>query len=520
MPVDGAMTENNRAYQSGEILGHPKGLFVCFFTELWERFSYYGMRALLIFYLTQHFLFSDEKAYLIYGAYTALIYITPVIGGVLADRCLGPGKAVTFGAILLVIGHCGMAIEGPVSVREGAEVARNPFFLQIFYLSLAFIVTGVGFLKANISTIVGSLYEQQDPRRDSGFTIFYMGINLGSFFAALLCGWLGQTYGWGYGFGLAGIGMLLGLLVFIKGKPLLEGRADSPCSARLKEKIFAGMSRETLIYLSGIIGVFIVWLLIQNQELVGQILMGTEALVLLFLLVYAFTQCEPDDRDRMLVCTTLIVFSVLFWSLFEQAGSSLNIFADRSINRNVLGIEIPASMFQSLNAFFIFTLAPLFSILWTWLARRGWEPSTPIKFGLGILQVGFGFLVLVFGSEFSEGRGRIGMVWLVLIYFLHTTGELCLSPVGLSMVTKLSLKRIVGMMMGVWFLAFAAANYISGQIAMMTGGSGNASLAVDQQSLTAHVLAVYENVGWLAVGVAALLFLITPVLKKRMHGVH
>jgi len=478
------------------------------------------MRALLIFYLTQHFLFSDEKAYLIYGAYTALIYIAPVIGGVLADRYLGPGKAVTFGAILLVLGHCGMAIEGPVSVREGAEVIQNPFFLQVFYLSLALIVTGVGFLKANISTIVGSLYEQQDPRRDSGFTIFYMGINLGSFFAALLCGWLGQTYGWGYGFGLAGIGMLFGLLVFIKGKPLLEGRADSPCPARLKEKIFAGMSRETLIYLSGVIGVFVVWLLIQNQALVGQILMGTEALVLLFLLVYAFTQCEPVDRDRMLVCTTLIVFSVLFWSLFEQAGFSLNIFADRSIHRNVLGIEIPASMFQSLNAFFIFTLAPLFSILWTWLARRGWEPSSPTKFGLGILQVGFGFLVLVFGSEFSDGSGRIGVIWLVLIYFLHTTGELCLSPVGLSMVTKLSLKRIVGMMMGVWFLAFAAANYISGQIAIMTGGSGNARLAADQQSMTTHVLAVYENVGWLAVGVAVVLFLITPLLKKRMHGVH
>lgn len=510
---------NNKPYTSGEILGHPKGLYVCFFTELWERFSYYGMRALLIFYLTQHFLFSDEKAYLIYGAYTALNYVTPMIGGVLADRYLGSGKAVIFGAVLLVLGHFGMAFEGPASVQQGAEVVRDPFYLQIFYLSLALIITGVGFLKANISTIVGTLYEKQDPRRDGGFTIFYMGINIGAFFSALLCGWLGQTYGWSYGFGLAGIGMLLGLLVFIKGNPLLEGRADPPSKSAIKEKVFVGLTREAVIYLGGLLGVVIVWQLIQHQDVVGQVLMGSGALALLVVLIYAFTQCEPEDRDRMLVCSALILFSVLFWSLFEQAGSSLNIFADRSVDRVMFGVEIPASMFQSLNAFFIFTLAPFFSMLWIWLAKKGWEPSTPAKFGLGILQVGLGFLVLVFGSRLDGGNGLTGLHWLVLIYLLHTTGELCLSPVGLSAVTKLSLPRIVGMMMGVWFLGFAAANFISAQIAVMTG-AGDAATAADQPAMTAHVLDVYTNVGWLAVGVSVLLFLITPLLRKGMHGIH
>lgn len=511
------LADTPKTSAAGELLGHPRGLFVCFFTELWERFSYYGMRALLIFYLTQHFLFSDAKAYLIYGAYTALIYVTPVIGGVLADRYLGAKKAVTFGAVLLVLGHSGMALEGPAALQQGAEVVRDPYYLQLFYFSLALIISGVGFLKANISTIVGALYEKQDPRRDSGFTIFYMGINLGSFFAALLCGWLGQTFGWAYGFGLAGLGMLFGLLVFLKGSYLLQGKAEPPSPAHLKQPLVIGLSRETVIYIGGALGVFVIWQLLQNQQLVGDVLMGTGALVLLAVLLYAFTQCEPQDRDRMLVCAVLIVFSVLFWSLFEQAGSSLNIFTDRSVDRTLLGVEVPAAMFQSLNAFFIFTLAPLFSMLWVWLARRGWEPSTPAKFGLGIMQVGLGFLVLVFGARFAGEDGLTGLVWLVLIYLLHTTGELCLSPVGLSMVTKLSLSRIVGMMMGVWFLAFAGANYISGQIAIMTGGG---SVAAGDPQAAARVLEVYANVGWLAVGVALALFAITPLLKKGMHGVH
>ncbi|MFT7128350.1 MAG: POT family proton-dependent oligopeptide transporter [Gammaproteobacteria bacterium] len=497
--------------------GHPRGLVICFATELWERFSYYGMRALLIFYLTQHFLFTDQQAFLIYGAYTAMVYVMPVVGGMLADRYLGARKAVCFGAILLVVGHFGMAIEGPAAV-EGVE--RDDFYLQIFYLSLAFIITGVGFLKANISTIVGALYEEGDVRRDSGFTIFYMGINIGAFASSLLCGWLGQTYGWSYGFGLAGIGMLFGLVVFLRGQKLLEGHAEPPNIEQLKQPIFVGLSREICIYIGAIVGVLAVWQLVQNQQLVGNLLMGSGGIMLAVILGYAFFKCTPQERDRMLTASALIVFSVIFWALFEQAGSSLNLFADRIVDRSLMGWEIPASMFQSLNAFFIFLLAPIFSVLWIRLAKRGIEPSTPVKFSLAIFQVGLGFLVLVFGiTTFGDG-GKPGMIWLVLIYLLHTTGELCLSPVGLSMITKLSVKRVVGMMMGVWFLASAGANYIASLIASLTSTKTVGGVVQDQVSATANVLDVYTNVGWLAVGVSVLLLLISPLLRKGMHGVH
>jgi len=501
--------------------GHPRGLYVLFMTEMWERFSYYGMRALLVFYLTQHFLFGDDRAYLIYGAYTALVYMMPVIGGILADRYLGSRKAVTFGAILLVLGHFGMAFEGPAAIlNDSGAVVRDPFYLQVFYLSLALIITGVGFLKANISTIVGALYERDDPRRDSGFTIFYMGINIGAFLGALIAGWLGQTYGWSYGFGAAGVGMLAGLIVFQRGQPLLEGHAMPPDPKRLAEPLFAGLSREALIYIGSVIGVLVIWQLVQHQELVGKLLLGFGGLMLLVILVYAFFKCTPQDRDRMLVASALIVFSVLFWSLFEQAGSSLNLLADRSVDRVVLGYEIPASVFQSLNAFFIFTLAPLFSMLWIALSRRRREPSTPVKFALGIIQLGLGFLILVFGMSLAGSGEKTALIWLVLIYLLHTTGELCLSPVGLSMITKLSVLRVVGMMMGVWFLASAGANFIAGLIARLTSAPTQAGKVVDAAAAAAKYMEVYRDVGLIAIGVGIFLLLISPVLRRGMHGVH
>ena len=500
--------------------GHPKGLMVCFMTEMWERFSYYGMRALLIFYLTQHFLFSDQKAYLIYGAYSALVYVTPVIGGALADRYLGSRKAVTFGAILLVFGHLGMAIEGPAAVDSASGISREPFYLQVFYLSLAFIICGVGFLKANISTVVGALYSRDDPRRDSGFTLFYMGINIGAFSSSLLCGWLGQTYGWKYGFGLAGIGMLAGLFIFLKGQQHLLGKAEPPAGADLTTPIFVGLSREQLIYLGGFGGVLAIWQLVQHQALVGQALSGFAGLMLLLVIAYAFLKCEPMERHRLFVAATLILFSVLFWALFEQAGSSLNLFADRSVDRVLFGYELPASVFQSFNAFFIFLLAPVFSILWTRLAARGREPSTPVKFALALFQVGLGFLVLVFGAKLASSGQGVGMIWLVLIYLLHTTGELCLSPVGLSMITKLSVPRIVGMMMGVWFLASAGANFIASKIAQLTSSETLDGEVLDPTIALARTLEVYSNVGWFAMAIAVFLLLISPLLRRGMHGVH
>ena len=419
---------------SSDFLGHPKGLFVCFATEMWERFSYYGMRALLILYLTKHWEFTDATSYLIYGAYTSLVYIMPVFGGMLADQILGSKKAVTYGAILLVFGHLGMTVES----NE-----------QIFYLSLALIVSGVGFLKPNISTMVGALYEEGDPRRDSGFTIFYMGINIGAFTATLLCGYLGEEIGWAYGFGAAGIGMLLGLFIFLWGQKYLEGLAEPP-SNKYMTKV-NGISFENWAYISGVVMVLVTWFLVQNSQLVGQLLGGFGVIFIGAWLLYALLKCAPEERDRLIVVGILILFSLIFWALFEQAGSSLNILTDRGVDRVIFGWEVPASMFQSLNAGFIFTIAPLFALLWIALAKRNMEPSTPIKFSIGIVLVGLGFLALVYGMNSSEGL-QTGVIWIVLIYLLHTLGELCLSPVGLSSVTKLSPQRIVGFMMGMWFL--------------------------------------------------------------------
>ena len=498
---------------SSDFLGHPKGLFVCFATEMWERFSYYGMRALLILYLTKHWEFTDATSYLIYGAYTSLVYIMPVFGGMLADQILGSKKAVTYGAILLVFGHLGMTVES----NE-----------QIFYLSLALIVSGVGFLKPNISTMVGALYEEGDPRRDSGFTIFYMGINIGAFTATLLCGYLGEEIGWAYGFGAAGIGMLLGLFIFLWGQKYLEGLAEPP-SNKYMTKV-NGISFENWAYISGVVMVLVTWFLVQNSQLVGQLLGGFGVIFIGAWLLYALLKCAPEERDRLIVVGILILFSLIFWALFEQAGSSLNILTDRGVDRVIFGWEVPASMFQSLNAGFIFTIAPLFALLWIALAKRNMEPSTPIKFSIGIVLVGLGFLALVYGMKSSEGL-QTGVIWIVLIYLLHTLGELCLSPVGLSSVTKLSPQRIVGFMMGMWFFASAAGNYVASLIAKGTAGDPVLKIAeriyfqvmnLPEDTFTFNqkngFMDVYTDVGLIAIGCGIFLAIITPLLKKLMHG--
>lgn len=516
-------TARSTATFSTEFLGHPKGLVICFLTEMWERFSYYGMRGLLIFYLTQHFLFSDETSAGIYGAYISLVYITPVIGGLVADRYLGLAKAVVIGALLLVAGHFGMAIEGAQSIEvvvNGERVVeRDPFYLQIFYLSLALIIMGVGFLKANISTLVGSMYERQDPRRDGAFTLFYMGINMGSFLGAIICGYLLQEYGFSYGFGAAGIGMLFGLIVFLRGKHLF-GAAGNPIDpAVLRQKVFLGWNREWLIYLGTFVGVIICWQLMQYRAIVGGMLASSLVIMALVVVVYAFTKCVPHDRNRMLVCLFLMSYQVIFWSLFEQTGSSLNLMTDRNIDRSVMGYEIPVVLFQSVNAFFIITLAPLFSALWVYLARRGWEPSIPMKFALSLIQLGLGFLLLVYGAALAPDPTSVAIIWLLLLYLLHTTGELCISPVGLSMTTKLSVPGIVGMMMGCWFLAYAAGNYVSGTIAAMTGSDTIGGEVVDPAAALAKYLDVYATAGWFSIAVGVFAILLVPVLKHLMHGI-
>lgn len=501
-------------------LGHPRALVVLFLVEMWERFSYYGMRALLIFYLTRHFLFSDADAAGIYAAYVSLVYITPVIGGALADRYLGAGRAIVLGGLLLVAGHLGMAIEGPAADEAGGAVQRDGFYLQTFYLSLSLIVMGVGFLKANISTLVGELYSRDDTRRDGAYTLYYMGINLGAFLGAIFCGVLLEWGGFSWGFGAAGVGMLVGLAIFVGGRGLFQGRDEPRHPQRLRAALLPGLRTDMAIYLGAFVGVGIVWWLLQHRLVVGGLLATTLLAMAAFVVGYAFFRCAAAERDRLLVALLLMSYQVVFWSLFEQTGSSLNLLADRNVDRVVFGLEIPAATFQSVNAFFILLLAPLFGFGWTWLARRGLEPSTPMKFALSLIQLGGGFLVLVYGAGLAAGPSEVALIWLVLLYLLHTTGELCISPVGLSMTTRLSTPAIVGTMMGCWFLVSAAGNYVSGMIAAMTGADRAAGGSVDPALSLANTMDVYAAAGGYAIALGMLAVLLAPLIRRFMHGVH
>ena len=481
---------------AGTFLGHPKGLFVLFFAEMWERFSFYGMRALLIFYLTKHWLFDDGKANLIYGSYLSLVYVTPVLGGYLADRYLGQRKATLFGAVLLTLGHFLMAFEG--------NGGQNDPAVNIFWLALAFIIVGSGFLKANISVIVGQLYARTDVRRDGAYTIFYIGINVGAFIGTLVAGYLGETYGWGYGFGAAGVGMLLGLLVFIWGRPLLLGRGESPDPARLARPV-AGIRFEWLLYGVSFLFTGLIWVLIQYQEAIGT-MFALSAPVLLGYILYEAFRLPREDRHRIFAILFLIALNPVFWGLFEQAGGSLNLFTDRFVDR----AGVPASLFQSINPFYIIALGPVFAWLWTALGRRGLEPSTPAKFGLALLQVGLSFLVLVWGAQAVGLENATPVVFIFLIYLFQTTGELCLSPVGLSAMNRLAPARMASLIMAAWFFGTAGGNYVAGVIGEATGGEGGAATKES-------ILDVYSTIGWITIGVGVGVLLVSPLVRKLMH---
>lgn len=558
------------------ILGHPRGLVILFLTEMWERFSYYGMRGLLVVYLTQHFLFSDERSSLLYGAYTALVYVMTIIGGSLADRYLGARKAVTFGAILLTLGHFGMTFEGsgskqlldyndtqyqitldarggdakqmiisdagisyvtftetdmvitePQAVDLPGVIPRDQFtmsveteegYLTMLYLSLALLIAGVGFLKANISTIVGSLYGFGDSRRDSGFTIFYMGINMGAFLASIFCGTLGIVYGWKYGFGLAGIGMLIGLLVFLSCQSWLEGKAEPPSVEKLKEKVFLFINVEWMCYLVGLAIIAVSMLLVMNEELVGGILGRIGILMLLGMVSYSLIKLHGDERSRMLAAIYFILAQIPFWALFEQAGSSLNLLTARLVDRTIFGWSVPGPVFQSLNAGYIFLFAPLVAWLWIWLAKRDLNPSTPVKFALGVAMAGLGFLALVGGMQGSGEVGLTPVIFIFLIYWIHTMGELMVSPVGLSVITKLAPARIVGMTMGAWFLYSGLSNSLAAIIARATGAETIGGQMTNVAAAKAGYIEVYAQVGFIALGISVLMLLISPVITKMMQG--
>ena len=477
------------ATKNPEFLGHPKGLYVLFFAEMWERFSFYGMRALLIFYLTQHWLFDDGRSNLIYGSYLSLVYITPVLGGYLADRYLGQRRAVLFGAVLLTCGHFLMAFEGGGGQGDPA--------INVFWLALAFIIVGSGFLKANISVIVGQLYPRTDPRRDGAYTIFYMGINVGAAIGTIIAGYLGQTYGWAYGFGAAGVGMLLGLVVFVLGKSTLMGRGEAP-EPLTRQK-------EWSLYGIGIASIAVMWALIQYQNVI-QTLLIVSGLGLLGYVVYEAFKLDRHARDRIFAILFLIALNPVFWGLFEQAGGSLNLYPDRYVDR----AGVPASLFQSINPIYIILLAPFFAMLWTVLGKRGLEPSAPAKFGLALLQVGASFLVFVLGANAVGVEAMTPVLFVFLIYFLQTTGELCLSPVGLSAMNRLAPKFMASLIMGAWFYMTAVGNFVAGKIGEATGGH-------DGEMTKEGTLHVYNTIGWITVGIGLAVLAVSPFVRRLMH---
>jgi POT family proton-dependent oligopeptide transporter len=555
---------------------HPRGLIILFFAEMWERFSYYGMRGILIFYLTQHLLFDDKTAGAQYGSYTSLVYLLPLLGGVLADRYLGTRKAVAFGALLLVAGHLTMGLEGKPATQtltyagqtyevashgrmegrsvnlmvggqphafgpaEGGGLAikdlpagaplpavlpagsyqmaskTDPFGRTAFYVAISLIIMGVGFLKPNISTIVGQLYPQGDPRRDSGFTLYYYGINLGAFWASLLCGYLGQSIGWWAGFGLAGIGMSAGFIVFVLGKKHLQGHGEPPNPELLKQPLVGPISREWLIYGLGILGVLPVWWLVQRNDIVGIALIVSIIASLLAIAYIIAAVCKTwVERQRMMLAVVLILGAVVFFTLFEQAGTSLNLFAARNVD--LMGIA--AAQTQSFNAGFILIFAPIFAAMWAWLAQRGRDPNPTLKFGLGLVQVGLGFMVVVWGAGFADDSYRLPLILLGLLYLLHTTGELFLSPVGLSEITKLSVPAVVSFMMAVWFLSSSIAQFVGGLIAGAAATETVGGQVLDSRLSLETSLGVFKQLGLWGIGIGVVFIAISFLVKGWAHDV-
>jgi POT family proton-dependent oligopeptide transporter len=388
----------------------------------------------------------------------------------------------------------------------GVEGDGNPHgpAINIFWLALAFIIVGSGFLKANISVIVGKLYPRTDVRRDSAYTIFYVGVNLGAALGGIIAGYLGETYGWSYGFGAAGFCMLLGLGMFIWGKPYLQGQGETPNAAVLAKKM-GGLSFENWLYVLGVAAVGVIWMLIQYQALIGSLLLIAGLSMIGYILWIATTTLTREERNRIIAVILFTLISVLFWALFEQAGSSLNLYTDRYVDR----AGVKASLFQSINPIYIIVFGPIFAVLWTWLGKRGWEPSTPAKFGLALLQLGFAFLVLVWGAR-AAGAGATPVLFIFLVYLFQTTGELCISPVGLSAMNRLAPAHMASLIMGAWFLASSAGDFAAGLIAVATGSPG-------KDAGKAMYLNVYNTGGWVAIGVGVFVLLVAPLIKRLMH---
>ncbi len=579
------------ALPSKTLLGHPLGLYVCFLTEMWERFAFYGMKALLLLYLIQHHKFSDDDGYILLGTYAGLAYALPLLGGMIADRWLGMRKAVVYGGLLLVFGQLGMAYVGNPAEGISGSAVQDAFAVQVMYFSLALIGVGVGFLKPNISSIVGKLYTENDPRRDSGFTVFYMGINLGAMLSSLVVGYIGMSpeWGWGWGFGLAGVLMLFGLVQFLFGQKHLEGHAEPPNPAALREPV-VGIPREWLIYLLGLVGVVVMWWVLQTKIDLGPLsaLVGGHEVTLTEIVAvvlglglfvwffwFLFSGITAVQRGRMIVLMSLIVISALFWGLYEQTYGTWVAFTERGMTKDLFPgfakatgtplpwsllslIVIPAGFLAAmriaqkrgdggaakllptialtlvlvfmlrdilivpqtagsltfLGALFVVVLTPIFAALWPVLDRHRLNPSAPAKFGLGLVFAGLSMGVLAYAATQPGDNGLVNVWWLVAAYFVLELGEMVLSPIGLSAVTTLSVARVVGMMMGAWFLFSAFGEIIAGRFGTLASLDPNPDGSYD----TAKALVVYgetfTTLMWVGLASGAVMLGLSPVLNR------
>jgi POT family proton-dependent oligopeptide transporter len=470
--------------------------------EYWERFSYYGMRALLILYMTAEttaggLKFNVVNASAIYGLYTSLVYMTGLPGGWIADRFIGQRRAVLVGGIIIAMGHFCLAVHG----------------MPFFYSGLGLIIIGTGLLKPNVSSMVGSLYDEDDVRRDAGFSIFYMGINLGAMIAPLICGYLGQKVDWHYGFGAAGFGMLIGVVQYSMGGKYL-GRTGLEIVKPDDPAVFARQKRNFGLILTGFVLLCASGIYCEQSGLIDvsvQQVVGTVGIVLVLLPIFYFVSIfakggwTTAERKRIWVVAILFIFTALFWAAFEQAGSTLNLFADRFTHNELFGFAFPSSWYQSVNSLFIIAFAPVFA--WLWIKLRNHEPSSPAKFSFGLLGVGLGYLLLVPAALIVVNQKiLVSPFWLVGVYLLHSFGELALSPVGLSMVTKLAPVRIVSQMMGIWFLTISVGNFVGGQVAGLFE--------------TLPLPTLFGAVAGTTIGAALLLAILVKPIKRLMGGVN
>ena len=492
--------------QEPEMFGHPKGLFYLFFAELWERFSFYGMRALLTLYMVQEIFKAiverDTATAVVYASYGSLVYASTVIGGQISDKILGMRASIFLGGILMALGHFVLAIQNDIA----------------FFLALAFIVVGNGFFKPNISTFVGSLYKEGDVRKESGFTIFYMGINIGGFVAPLLCGWLAAEYGWHYGFGLAGFGMLTGLFFFWSGiKKNVFGDRGMPLNKAVYEKKVVGIPQKTLIpIIAFLCAPGIAYLLASWQQNYVSGIFKFIGFAVLAYLIYIMAKLESDARKKLIMAVLITFFMTLFWGFHELSGSVITLFASRNV---ALDGIMSASQTNALNSMFIIVLAIPISLLWGYLSKKGMNPRTPYKFGLGLLLAGLCFYILSISGASADENGMVPFAYLLIMYFIISIGELFMSPVGLSKITDLSPKNIVAFMMGVWFLssafAFQIVGFIGEQLAVEStdinvGGLETLTIYTDGF----HLIAMY------ALGAGAIVLLMSPLMKKLLGNVH